>query len=188
MVGEASNGWESIELSRKLLPDVILLDITMPDLNGIEATRHILNENPHMKIIGLSVHPDNGIASEMFKAGASGYLTKDCAFEELTKAIRNVIAGQKYLCSVIKERVAAAFISAQSYRTGLTGPKLTPKERLVLQLIAEGKSTKDIAGELNLSIKTIETFRLKIMNKLGITNIAGLVKYAIREGLTSLEK
>jgi DNA-binding NarL/FixJ family response regulator len=187
-VGEANNGWESIKLTRELSPDVAILDVTMPDLNGVEATRQLLNENPKIKVIGLSVHADKGIASEMFMAGASGYLTKECAFEELVQAIRSVMAGQKYLSDAITESVIGEFLESHSYSDGLKVPRLSARERLVLQFISEGKSTKDIAGELNLSIKTVETHRLKIMNKLGITNVAGLVKYAIREGLTSLEK
>lgn len=188
VVGEACNGWESIKLAHELSPDLAILDVTMPDLNGIEATRQILNENPSIKVIGLSVHCDKGIASEMFIAGASGYLTKECALEELVEAIRLVMAGKKYLSETIAESVVGDFVQPNSYGDGIKTPKLTAKERLVLQFIAEGKSTKDIAGELDLSIKTVETHRLRIMNKLGITNVAGLVKYAIREGLTSIEK
>ena len=188
MVGEANNGWESIKSTRELSPDVAILDVTMPDLNGVEATRQILSENPKVKVIGLSVHSDKGIASEMFMAGASGYLTKECAFEELVKAIRSVMAGQIYLSAEIADSVIRDFVGVNSYTDDLKFPRLSAKERMVLQFISEGKSTKDIAGELNLSIKTVETYRLKIMNKLGITNVAGLVKYAIREGLTSVEK
>jgi two-component system response regulator NreC len=188
VVGEAGNGEEAIHLTRELLPDVILMDITMPDLNGVEATLAILKNSPAAKIIGLSVHCDKRFASEMFKAGAKGYLTKDCAFEELIKAIRTVIAGRIYLSAAIAENVIGSFVASHSDSDALITPRLSARERIVLQLISEGKSTKEIAGELNLSIKTIETYRLKLMNKLGITNLAGLVKYAIREGLTSVEK
>jgi len=188
VVAEAGHGWEAIKLARELLPDVAILDVTMPELNGMEATRQILDENPAIKVIGLSVHIDKGIASEMFKAGASGYLTKECALEELVKAIRRVMTGQKYLSEAIAESVVGDFVELHSYSDGIKAPKLTVKERLILQFIAEGKSTKEIAGDLDLSIKTVETHRLRIMNKLGITNVAGLVKYAIREGLTPLEK
>ncbi|MGO9377142.1 MAG: response regulator [Dissulfurispiraceae bacterium] len=188
VVGEACTGRETIELTRELLPDIILLDITMPELNGIEATRHILEENPAVKVIGLSVHCDKRFALDMFMVGASGYLTKDCAFEELTKAIRAVMAGRVYVSAAITENVMGSFVTSHADDDSLKLPRLSAKERLVLQLISEGKSTKDVAHELDLSIKTIETYRLKIMNKLGITNVAGLVKYAIREGLTSVEK
>jgi len=188
VVAEAGHGWEAIKLARELLPDVAILDVTMPELNGMEAARQILDENPAIKVIGLSVHIDRGIASEMFKAGASGYLTKECALEELVKAIKRVMTGQKYLSEAIAESVVGDFVELHSYSDGTKGPKLTVKERLILQFIAEGKSTKEIAGDLDLSIKTVETHRLRIMNKLGITNVAGLVKYAIREGLTPLEK
>ena len=121
-------------------------------------------------------------------AEASGYLTGDCAFEELTKTIITVMAAQIYLSSAIAENVIGAFVASSSYRDDLKIPRLSAKERLVLQFIAEGKSTKDIAGELNLSIKTVETYRSIIMNKLVICNVAALVKYAIREGLTAADK
>jgi DNA-binding NarL/FixJ family response regulator len=188
VVGEANNGWEAIQLTRELSPDIAILDVTMRDLNGVEATRQILKARPKIKVIGLSVHSDMGIVTEMFVAGASGYLTKECAFEELVKAIRRVMAGQIYLSTEIADSVIRNFVGAYSYGDDLKVPRLSAKERMVLQFISEGKSTKDIAGELNLSIKTVETHRLKVMNKLGITNVAGLVKYAIREGITSVEK
>jgi DNA-binding NarL/FixJ family response regulator len=157
VVGEARNGEETIALTRELSPDVVLMDITMPDLNGMEATRQILNAaNPAVKVIGLSVHGDKRFASEMFMAGACGYLTKDCAFEELTQAIITVMAGQIYLSAAIAENVIGAFIASSSYRDDLRIPRLSAKEPLVLQYISEGKFTKDIAGELNSSIKTVE--------------------------------
>ncbi len=187
VVGEVSNGIEAIEFARDLSPDVVVLDITMPEMNGSEATRQLIDENPNLKIIALSVHSDKDMVTEMLRAGASGYLTKECAFEELVQAIQQVVAGQKYLSMDIKERVAEDFISDYSRHDGNQRSLLAPKERLILQLIAEGNSTKEIAGQLELSIKTVETHRLRMMNKLGITNIAGLVKYAIREGLTTLD-
>jgi two-component system, NarL family, response regulator NreC len=164
------------------------MDVTMPELDGIEATRQILEAAPGVKIIGLSVHCDKRFASEMFMVGASGYLTKDCTFEELIEAIRTVIAGQIYLSAAITENVMGAFVASSSHSEDFKVPRLSAKERLVLQLISEGKSTKDIAGELNLSIKTVETYRSQIINKLVISNVTGLVKYAIREGLTSADK
>ena len=159
----------------------------MPDLNGIDATRAIFEEAPGVKIIALSMHSDRRFVSGMLEAGASGYLLKDSAFEELATAIRAVVANQIYLSPKIADIVVRRFVSksASTERSAFT--ELTKREREVLQLLAEGGSTKEIAGRLNLSVKTVETHRANIMDKLDIHTISKLVKYAIREGLTSLE-
>jgi len=187
VVGEAENGREAINLTSKMIPDVVIMDITMPNLNGMEATRQITREIPGVKVIALSMHSDRRFVSGMLKAGASGYLLKDCAFEELIRAIHSVVSDQTYLSPEITGVVVEDYLSESSTTEPSTSSVLTPREREVLQLLAEGKSTKQIAESLGLSIKTIETHRRQIMNKLNIHSIAELTKYALREGLTSLE-
>lgn len=186
VVGEAEDGREAVQLVRKLTPDVVIMDIAMPDLNGIEATRQVAAEHPHVKIIALSMHSDKRFVSEMLKAGASAYLLKDSAFEELITAIQTVQENKIY----ISPGIAGAVVETLKLRPGKPESSvfslLTDREREVLQLIAEGKNTKEIASFLHLSIKTVETHRLNIMTKLDMHSIADLTKYAIREGLTSL--
>jgi len=160
----------------------------MPDMNGIEATRRILSENPKIKVIGLSMHSDRRFVVEMLKAGVSGYLLKDCAFEELANAIHSVMKNQIYLCPPIAKTVTEDYL----HRLDPTNASsvysiLTPREREVLKLLSEGKTTKQIAYILGLSGKTVETHAQKVMKKLSLHGIAELTKYAIREGLTSLE-
>ena len=186
VVGEAENGREAVKLASELSPDLVIMDVTMPDLNGIDATRIITSGSNNTKVIALSMYSDKQFVQGMIQAGASGYLLKDCAFEELVSAIRAVIQGDTYLSPGI------AGIVVQDYLTKLTTDRssadtvLTAREREVLQLIAEGNSTKEIAARLTVSVKTVETHRRQIMEKLGIFSIAELTKYAIREGLTSL--
>ena len=161
-----------------------LLDIGMPDLNGIDATRQIVAEDVPTKVIALSMHSDKRFVTEMFKAGAAGYLLKESAFEELHKAIEAVLAGQIYVSSRIAGVVIDDYVrQASSVEVSV----LTGREREVLQLIAEGRTTKQIAARLHVSAKTIETHRRNTMEKLGIDSVAELTKFAIREGLTSLE-
>ncbi|HWE97171.1 MAG TPA: response regulator transcription factor [Tepidisphaeraceae bacterium] len=188
VVGEASNGRSAVELSIEMSPDVVVMDIGMPDLNGIEATRRILSENPRCKVIGLSMHSDRRFLSEMLKAGATAYLLKDSAFEELASAIRAVVAGQVYL----SPRIADAVVEGYLHGTGggrqpSAFAVLTSREREVLQLVAEGQATKQIAASLHVSVKTVETHRRQIMEKLNLHSVAELTKYAIREGLASIE-
>ncbi len=176
-----------MSLSQKLLPDLIVIDTVLPDLNGIEATRQIIAEHPHIKIIALSMHSDKQFVIEMLKAGASGYMLKDCAFEELVYAIHSVMKDQVYLSPRITTIVLKEYVSDLHKGESSVFKVLTNREREVLQLIAEGKTTKEIAHLLQVSIKTVETHRQQLMNKLNIRSIAELTKYAIREGLTSLE-
>jgi len=187
VVAEAEDGRTTVSLVRELLPDVVIMDVSMPDLNGMEATRQITGELSNVKVIALSMHSDELFVTEMLKNGASGYLLKDCAFEELEHAIRAVVAGQRYLSPFISEVVVNVYLQSLS-KTGFSGSGvLTDREREVLQLMAEGKSTKQIALKLHISIKTVETHRRQIMDKLDIHSVAELTKYAIRKGLTSLE-
>ncbi len=188
VVGEAENGRMTVQLARELRPDVIIMDISMPDLNGIEAARQILAETPDVKIIALSMHSDRRFVTGILGAGASGYLLKDCAFQELAEAIRTVVADRYYLSPGITGVVVKDYVSQVRTTDALSSDVLTAREREVLQLIAEGKSTKEIASELHVSVKTVETHRQNTMQKLNIHNVAGLTRYAIREGLTSLEK
>jgi DNA-binding NarL/FixJ family response regulator len=187
IVGQADNGVSAVALTKQLSPDVVVMDIGMPDLNGIEATRQIVKESPRVKVIGLSMHSSKKYIREMFKAGASGYLLKNCSFEELTEAINVVIAGKTYISPSISNAVIGDYISGAVDDKSSVFAVLTEREREVLQLLAEGKTTKQIAERLHISSKTVEAHRLKIMHKLDIDNIAQLTKYAIQEGLTMPE-
>jgi len=166
---------------------VVIMDISMPDLNGIDATHQIVTDVPGIKVIALSMHSDKRFVVGMFKAGAAGYLLKDSAFDELEQAVRTVLADQTYLSPKIATVVIKNYVPQVSTEDISAFSLLSAREREVLQLLAEGKSTKDIASELFLSVKTIETYRQRIMDKLNIHNLADLIKFAIREGLTSLE-
>lgn len=188
VVGEADNGRKTVQLARDLEPEIIIMDISMPDLNGIEATRQIVADSPDVKIIALSMHSDKRYVKGVLSAGASGYLLKDSAFEELVEAIRTVDTGRFYLSAGIVGVVVKDYVGSQANKDALTSDILSAREREVLQLLAEGKSTKEIASDLHVSVKTIETHRQNIMQKLNIHTIAGLTRYAIREGLTSLDK
>lgn len=187
VVGEAENGRIMLKLVQKLSPDVVITDITMPGLNGIDATRQIISENPSAKVIALSMHSDKHFVVGMLRAGASGYLLKECAFEEIAHAIRTVIVNKTYLSPGIATVVIEDYVHRLSTTHSSVPSILTPREREVLQLLAEGKTTKQIASCLHISIKTVETHRQKIKDKLDIHSIAELTKYAIREGLTSLD-
>ena len=184
VIAEAQNGRETVRLAEELRPDIIIMDISMDDLNGIDATRHIVEKNLGCRIIALSMHADKRFVAGMFEAGAMGYLLKDCAYDELVKAIRQVLAGSTYLCSMISGVVIRDYVQ----RLRKSKPDvLSLREKGILQLLAEGHNTKQIADKLSVSIKTIETHRQHIMAKLNIFSIAELTKYAIREGITSLE-
>ncbi len=187
VIAEAENGRDAVELAKQLKPDVIIMDVSMPDLNGVEATRQIVQDNPQMKIIALSMHSDTLFVSEMLKSGASGYLLKDCAFEELEQAIRTVTESKAYLSPSISGIIVEDYLHRLSKAELSTAEVLTDREREVLQLIAEGQSTKQIALKLHISAKTVETHRRQIMNKLDMHTVAELTKYAIRKGLTALE-
>ena len=186
VVAEASDGRTAVKLAQDLLPDVAILDIGMPNLNGIEATRRITGEIGGVKVIGLSMHSDKRFVSEMLKAGASGFLLKDCALEELARAIKAVLENKTYLSPGIAGVVIDDYVQHLATNDIAAAPELTGREREVLQLLAEGKSTKQIALGLKVSVKTIETHRQNIMRKLGVYSVAELTKYALREGLTSL--
>ena len=186
VVGETADGQATLGSVQKMRPDVVIMDIAMPGLNGIETTRKIIAKVPGVKVIALSALSDRRFIFHMFKAGASGYLLKDCIFEELARAIRCVAKNQIYVSPEIADDVVRDFIHQSFKKDFSVFSTLTDREREILQLLAEGKTTKQIAFLLKVSIKTIETHRLQIMEKLNIHSIAELTKYAIREGLTSL--
>jgi DNA-binding NarL/FixJ family response regulator len=187
VVAEAENGREAVRLAAEVAPDVIIMDLTMPDLNGVEATRKILAQSPDIKIIALSMHSDALFVTEMLKSGAAGYLLKDCAFDELVRAIKTVMENKSYLSPSISGVVVEDYIHRLSTTDFKNADIISDREREVLQLMAEGKSTKQIAAKLHISVKTVETHRRQIMRKLDIHTVAELTKYAIRKGLTSLE-
>lgn len=187
VVAEAEEGHEAVRMVRRVSPDVAIMDVSMPDLNGIEATQKIVAECPNVKVIALSMHSDTLFVTEMLKNGASGYLLKDCAFEELTRAIRTVVGGKTYLSPAISDVVVDGYLQRLSETDSADSNVLTHREREVLQMLAEGNSTKQVALKLHISIKTVETHRRQIMRKLDIYSVAELTKYAIRKGLTSLE-
>ncbi|MDI9432795.1 MAG: response regulator transcription factor [Planctomycetota bacterium] len=185
VVGQTSRGGDAVELVRTLRPDILITDISMPDLNGVEATRRIIGESPEMKVIALSMHSSRQFVIEMFRAGARGYLLKDCEYDELVTAIRTVAAGRIYVSPSIGDVIVEDLLGGAAAGAPSTSSVLTQREREVLQLMAEGRTTRQIALQLHISPKTVEAHRLRIMNKLDIDNVAQLTKYAIQEGLTS---
>ena len=187
VVAQAQNGHATLELARELSPDVIVMDVGMPDLNGIDATQQILRENPNIKVLALSMHSGKKFVVAMLKAGASGYLLKDCALEELTTALQTIISGRIYLSPAITDIVVDSYVRQPAEAEQSAFSLLSQREREVLQLMAEGNTTKQIALRLHISPKSVEGHRLRLMSKLNIDNIAQLTKYAIQEGLTSAE-
>jgi len=187
VVAEVGDGREAIRVARELRPDVVLMDVAMPESNGAEATRRILEDNPEIRVIALSMHTDRQYVSRMLQAGASGYVLKEGAFEELAEAVRCVRRGEAYLSPKIAGAVVRDYREKAALLDGQEAESLSPREREVLQLLAEGRSTKDIAATLHLSVKTVETHRKRMMDKLSLTSVAELTKFAIRQGLTSLE-
>jgi DNA-binding NarL/FixJ family response regulator len=187
VVAQSEDGRTTVRLARELAPEVIIMDVAMPDLNGIEATRQIITERPQVKVIALSMYADRRFVVNMLKAGASGYLLKDCAYEELVRAIRVVMAHKTYLSPGVTDIVVKDYVQGTPDQGASVFSLLSPREREVLQLMSEGKSTNQIADSLHVSVKTVETHRQQVMHKLNIHNVAGLTKYAIREGLTSVE-
>jgi DNA-binding NarL/FixJ family response regulator len=182
VVGEAEDGRQSIELALQLCPDVVVMDISMPELNGIDATRLLLERWPPGKVIGLSMNSDRRYVLAMFAAGAVGYLLKTAGSDELIQAVQVVASGLKY----VSPAVAAAFVDDYLAHGAGGSRRLSRREREVLQLLAEGKSSRHIATRLAIASTTVETHRRQIMNKLAIRSVAELTKYAVREGLTSL--
>jgi len=186
VIGEAEDGRMTVRLAEELSPDVVIMDICMPDLNGIEATHQITARLPAVKVVALSMYSDIRFVLSIMKAGASGYLLKDCACDELAQAIRAVTINRTYLSPSIADTMIKDYIHQLQKDDLSVFSVLTAREREVLQLLAEGKTIKEIAAQLYISVKTIETHRQQIMNKLNIHTLPELTKYAVREGLTSL--
>ena len=187
VVAEANTGKMAIELAREYRPDIIIMDVSMPDLNGIEATRQILKLHPDAKIIALSMHPEKQFVLSMVKSGALGYLLKTNLFEELLIAIRTVISGKVFFSSDIMEQIVKSAISPYDEKEQLIFYTLTSREREILQLIAEGRTNSYIAEQLYISKKTVDSHRFHIMKKLDLDSIPALTKFAIKHGITSLD-
>jgi DNA-binding NarL/FixJ family response regulator len=185
VVGEAGNGEDTVRLTRQLNPDIVIMDITMPGLDGIEATRQIVTEMPSVRVIALSMHANKLFVEDIFKAGAVGYLLKACASLEIEAAIKAVLDGGVYLCPKIAGVVVGVHEASEAVSKSSLN-LLTNKECEVLRLVVSGKSTKEIAQLLDKSPQTVDASRRQIMQKLEIDSLADLVKYAIREGLTTL--
>ena len=187
VVAIAADGREAVELAVECEPDIIFLDISMPRLNGIDAAKEILRELPDTRIIMLSMHADRRFIQESLRAGACGYILKESAATEVMEAVDLVLEGELYFSQSVRDRVLRDYTELIRVGEGPSASPLSLRERGVLQLLAEGKSTKDMAGILNVSVKTIESHRKRIMDRLGLHTVAELTKYAIREGLTPLE-
>ncbi|NPU85835.1 MAG: response regulator transcription factor [Syntrophaceae bacterium] len=185
VVGEAGNGRDAVRAIRNLRPDVVIMDIVMADLNGIEATEQICREFPDMRIIILSMQSSTESILRALRAGARGYLFKESAGRELIQAIHAVLAGHRYLSAKVSDQVVGAYVKEDRFKDPLS--VLSSREREVLQLVVEGRTSAEIAGMLFLSVKTVETYRSRLMQKLNIRDIPGLIKFAIQQGLTSLE-
>ncbi len=187
VVGEASDGREVVELAEALRPDLVILDVSMPGLNGIEAARRIRQLDPGIRVAMLTMHSDRRFVLESLNAGATAYLLKDDAFEDLIRAIPRILGGQVVLAEQIGSQVAREYAALAAREEDSVFGRLSPREREVLQLIAEGRTTKEIAALHEVSVKTVETQRKQIMDKLDLHSVAELTKYAVREGLTSLD-
>jgi len=186
IAGIASDGITAVKMARKLQPDIVITGVGLPKMNGIAATREILDNSETPKIIALSTHSEKRFVEKMIQAGASGYILKGCGFDELIHGINVVLMGQTYLCKEIRGIIIESYFSLLKKNNGSGNHHLTAREKEVLQLIAEGYSTQKTAESLHISKKTVETHRRRIMSKLGVKTIAGLTKYAIKEGITTL--
>jgi len=187
VVGVAKDGLEAVNLAARHKPDIILPDISMPRLNGIGSARKILDETPDTKIIMLSMHADRKFIQESLRVGACGYILKESAVREVIEAIDVVWKGELFFSKSVRSQVLRDYVEWMREGSSLSCSPLSGREREVLQLLAEGKSTKDIAGMLYISVKTVESYRKQIMDKLSLHSIAELTKYAIREGLAKLD-
>jgi DNA-binding NarL/FixJ family response regulator len=190
VVGEADSGHAAIALARQLKPDLVIMDVVMSDISGVEATRQIIQENAGVKVLALTMYDNQSYISRMIAAGATGYVLKTSAFDELSRAVSAIMRGEIYLCSSITSVIVKDYLA--KVREGpfapVGGPPvLSAREREVLQMIGGGRSSSEIARELGVTPKTVESHRLHIMDKLKIRTVAGLTKYALREGLTSLD-
>jgi len=187
VVGEAEDGRRAVDLARTLKPDIVIMDLQMPVLNGIEATRQILAADPACRVIFLSMSSDPIVVRQAIQVGARAFVLKDCAYDQLIKAIEAVKKGEQYLSPKIVGVVLTDYMKQLESGEGLPPSVLTSRESEVLQLLAEGKTSKEIAGILGVSVKTVDTHRQNLMAKLDLHSIAELTKFAIKEGITSLD-
>lgn len=185
VVGEAANGAEALELARGLVPDVVMMDIAMGQMNGLEATRRIRAESPAVRVLILSMHAGEEYVVQALEAGAAGYILKDCAPAELELALKAVTRGDSYLSPRVSRQIVEGYV--QRTGGGKAREQLSPRQREILKLVAEGLSTKQIAHHLGVSVKTVESHRAQLMERLRIRDVAGLVRYAIRAGLVDLD-
>lgn len=188
VIGEAGDGLETIKLVQKIKPDVVVLDVMMPNLNGLETTRQLSKQFPHTKIIILSMYDDEGFVLEALGNGASGYVLKDSNSSELVSAVMEVVAGRRYLSPPLSDRAISAYQQIAKSGTFDKYDTLTTREREVLQLTAEGQSHSEIANKLGISVRTAETHRANLMNKLNLHSKADLIRYAIKRGIIPMDK
>ena len=188
VAGEAGNGREALGLVAELRPDVVIMDVGMPELNGIDATRLIVRDHPGVKVVALSMHSERRFVTSMLEAGASGYVLKGAAFDELVDAVSAVHQGRIFTSQKVTDLLMTEFVRRLGRgEPASPTPTLTPREREVVQLLAEGRSAREIAEHLHISVNTVDTHRRRVLEKLDLSSIAELTKYAIREGLTSLD-
>jgi two-component system response regulator NreC len=188
VIGEAKDGAVAIDLARELSPDVVVMDVNMPDVDGILATQRIAKVAPKAKVVALSMSPNKKLVTEMLKAGACGYVLKEYAITELVTAIKAIMEGEIYLCAKTTSLVVEDFVQGNIANNEGDEAKLTERQKDILSKLAEGQASKQIAYEMSLSVKTVDALRRKILKKLGMDNLAQLVKYAVREGLTKLDE
>ena len=187
VVGEAENGREAVALAHQLRPELVIMDISMPEMNGVEATRQIRSQYPECRVVILTTYDRPQYLRELIQAGISGYVLKTRVFHDLFEAIRSALHGELYLCSKAAQQMSEDYARIISRKEEINGKTLSPRQKEVLQLIVEGKGTKDIAAALAVSAKAIESVRHRLMRKLEMDNLAALTKYALREGLTTLD-
>ena len=187
VIGEANSGSSVITLAKELMPDIVVMDVNMPEMDGIAATAEIKQNISGIKVVALSMYSKKRFVTEMLKAGASGYILKEYAVGELVAAIEAVTAGEIYLCAKTTSVVVGDFINGGMENKGTTDPRLTPRQQEIIKRLADGQSSKEIAYSMSVSVKTVDALRRKILKKLNIESLAQLVKYAIREGISSLD-
>lgn len=188
VVAQAADGVEAVDLCHRHHPDLVIMDLGMPKLNGIDATRRILEECPGTRVLALSMHSEQRYVADALRAGVSGYVLKEAAFDELERAVDMVLHGGVYLSPGVQAAVIDQAVGREPRLKGQPSHDLTPREREILQLVAEGLTAKQIASRLHLSVKTVEAHRRQVMEKTGANSIADLVRHAIREGIATLDQ